>query len=191
MRDYRDAKLMAKALREGLKGQAGEITHSQALELVARQFDLPDWNVLAAKIAAAEAAPVRLASGAPIIRILDEEKARAFYLDGLGFTLEWEHRFEPGLPLYAQIRRDDLVLHLSGHAGDATPGATVYVDIRGLDAFHAEIIARGATRMGIDSDGPGGLRTLDVWDPFSNRLRFGEAPADRGDLAAAGYSSPE
>jgi len=35
-----------------------------------------------------------------IRRIFDEAKAREFYLDFLGFTLDWEHRFEDGLPLY-------------------------------------------------------------------------------------------
>jgi hypothetical protein len=31
----------------------------------------------------------------PILRIFSEEKAREFYLEYLGFTLDWEHRFEP------------------------------------------------------------------------------------------------
>ncbi len=31
----------------------------------------------------------------PIFRIFSVEKAREFYLDFLGFTLDWEHRFEP------------------------------------------------------------------------------------------------
>ena len=69
---------------------------------------------------------MRLAPAIPIIRILSEDKAREFYLDFLGFTLQWEHRFEPGFPLYAQIRRSDLTLHLSEHHGDGTPGATVF-----------------------------------------------------------------
>ncbi len=36
----------------------------------------------------------------PILRIFDEEKAREFYVDFLGMSLEWAHRFEPGLPIY-------------------------------------------------------------------------------------------
>jgi hypothetical protein len=41
----------------------------------------------------------------PILRILDERKAKEFYLEFLGFTLDWEHRFEPGLPLYLQVSK--------------------------------------------------------------------------------------
>lgn len=39
----------------------------------------------------------------PIMRIFDEQKARDFYLGFLGMTLDWEHRFEPGYPLYMQV----------------------------------------------------------------------------------------
>ena len=36
----------------------------------------------------------------PILRMFDEAKAREFYLEFLGFNVEFEHRFEPGTPLY-------------------------------------------------------------------------------------------
>jgi hypothetical protein len=54
MRDFRDAKAMAHALRDALKNRAVEITHSEALELVAKAFGYDNWNILAAKIEAAE-----------------------------------------------------------------------------------------------------------------------------------------
>ena len=57
MRDFRDAKAMAQTLREALKGKSVSISHSESLELIARSFGLPDWNYLAAKIQASEAAP--------------------------------------------------------------------------------------------------------------------------------------
>ncbi len=39
--------------------------------------------------------------------------------------MKWEHRFEPGLPLYARVRRDQAVLDLSEHHGDGTFGNTL------------------------------------------------------------------
>ena len=39
----------------------------------------------------------------PILRIFDEAKAREFYLEFLGFAVDWEHRFTPDLPLYMQV----------------------------------------------------------------------------------------
>ena len=54
MRDFRDAKTMAHALRDALKSRAVETTHSEALELIARAFGYQNWNILSAKIDAAE-----------------------------------------------------------------------------------------------------------------------------------------
>ena len=50
------------------------------------------------------------------------EKAREFYIEFLGFAVDWEHRFEGVAPVYMQVSRGNLVLHLSEHHGDACPG---------------------------------------------------------------------
>jgi hypothetical protein len=52
MRDFRDAKAMAYALRNG--GKTVEITHSECLELIAKVFGCESWNVLSAKIEATQ-----------------------------------------------------------------------------------------------------------------------------------------
>jgi hypothetical protein len=54
MRDFRDAKTMAHALREALKSKAVETTHSECLELIAKAFGNDNWNVLSAKIEATD-----------------------------------------------------------------------------------------------------------------------------------------
>lgn len=53
MRDFRDAKAMARALRDPLKAKTVEITHSECLELIAKAFGYENWNILAAKVEAA------------------------------------------------------------------------------------------------------------------------------------------
>ena len=78
----------------------------------------------------------------PILRIFDEAKAREFYVDFLGFTVDFEHRFEPGAPLYMQVSRGDCLLHLSEHHGDSSPGAKVRIAIDDVDALHAELIGK-------------------------------------------------
>jgi hypothetical protein len=50
MRTFRDAKAMAKTLRQGLSERDVGLSHSDCLELVARQFGLADWNTMAAAI---------------------------------------------------------------------------------------------------------------------------------------------
>jgi hypothetical protein len=54
MRDFRDAKVMARALRDALKAKAIEITHTEALELIAKAFGYENWHILSAKIEEAE-----------------------------------------------------------------------------------------------------------------------------------------
>lgn len=185
MRTYRDAKLMTKALREALAPQA-VLSHAQALEIVARQFGYDDWNILAAKIGEAgkgdgedklPASPdgVSLGMGIPILRIFDLEKAREFYLGFLGFSMDWDHRYGENFPIYMQVSRSGLKLHLSEHHGDASPGSTVFVWMQGVDAYRAELIGKSYpySKPGIQEEGPGG-RMLEVPDPFGNRIRFCE-----------------
>ncbi len=59
----------------------------------------------------------------PILRSFDEAKAREFYVGWLGFTIDWEHRFEPDTPLYMQVSRDGIGLHISHHHGDGSPAS--------------------------------------------------------------------
>ena len=115
----------------------------------------------------------------PILRIFDVAKAREFYLGFLGFTVDWEHRFEPELPLYMQVSLGTLILHLSEHHGDGCPGSTVFVRVRGLAAYHAELIAKRYSYMrpGLERGEDGSL-SVHVIDPFGNRLRFDEAAGD-------------
>jgi ribosomal protein S1 len=63
MRDFRDAKAMARTLREALAGKDMKISNSEALELTAKMLGQRDWNTLAAAIEGArlrEAAWTRL-----------------------------------------------------------------------------------------------------------------------------------
>lgn len=118
------------------------------------------------------AVPSKLGAPIPILRIFDEAKAREFYVGFLRFEVDWEHRFEPGLPLYMSISRDGCVLHLSEHHGDATPGSALRIPVCDIDALHAGLAAEPYkfARPGIE-DRPWG-RDMSVTDPFGNRLVF-------------------
>jgi catechol 2,3-dioxygenase-like lactoylglutathione lyase family enzyme len=115
----------------------------------------------------------------PILRMFDIAKAREFYVGFLGFAVDFEHRFEPDLPLYLQVSRGECRLHLSEHHGDCAPGAGIRIAIEGIDAFHAELSSKqyGYARPGIEST-PWGTREMRVTDPFANRLIFVDAPAE-------------
>lgn len=167
-----DAKAAARALRRSLATTGIEISHSRALESVAHQLGFTDWNTAAARLASH-----RPGTGAavPLLRIQDEQTARRFYVDFLGFEPCWEHRFAPGLPLYLRLRRDATLVDLTEHHGDGTPGTVVWVPVDDVRALQAELAERPHPRVnpGIDADAPGGP-TLEVTDPFGNVLRFCE-----------------
>ena len=112
----------------------------------------------------------------PILRIFDEAKAREFYLGFLGFSVVFEHRFEAGLPLYLGVRRDACVLHLSEHHGDASPGASMRIEVSDVDALCAELLAKAYkyARPSVAAM-PWGTRDMAVADPFGNRLTFTSA----------------
>jgi catechol 2,3-dioxygenase-like lactoylglutathione lyase family enzyme len=120
--------------------------------------------------------PIAHLATIPILRSFDEAKAREFYIDWLGFTVDWEHRFEPELPLYMQVSRDGVVFHISEHHGDGSPGAHVRVNIKGVREYHAELIGKKYknNRPGLERPEWGGIE-FTVIDPVNNRIAFAEA----------------
>ena len=84
-----------------------------------------------------------MATMKPVLRIFDYGKAIAFYVHWLGFTVDWEHRFEDGMPVYLQVSRGDIVLHLSEHSGDGTPGSHVFIDdFKDLATYHQQLLQK-------------------------------------------------
>ena len=54
MLTHKDAKMMARSLRDALGSRNVLLSHSDCLEIVARQFGPADWNTLVAKLPAEE-----------------------------------------------------------------------------------------------------------------------------------------
>jgi mannose-6-phosphate isomerase-like protein (cupin superfamily) len=103
----------------------------------------------------------------PIFRVADAAAAVSWYAK-LGFRKVSEHRFEPGLPAYVIIARDDVWLHLSEHLGDASPGGIAYLWVEDVDSI--------ADDFGVEvEDNPWG-RDIELCDPDRNRLRIGTHP---------------
>lgn len=111
----------------------------------------------------------------PILRIFDVEKARQFYVSFLGFTIDWEHHFTDDSPIYMQISRGSLSLHLTEHHGDCCPGAKVFIQMTGIEQFHQEITSKGYRYMtpAIEETFYN-AKCVQVIDPFGNRLSFNE-----------------
>jgi hypothetical protein len=111
----------------------------------------------------------------PVLRIFDYAKAKEFYIDWLEFKIDWEHRFEENSPLYIQISREHITLHLSEHHGDANPGAKVFIEFSNIADYHHLL-----TNKNYKFNKPGLEKShwdticMEVIDPFGNKLLFNE-----------------
>jgi catechol 2,3-dioxygenase-like lactoylglutathione lyase family enzyme len=119
----------------------------------------------------------RVTSVIPILRMYDVEATTRFYVEYLGCSLDWQAG-EGDQPVYLQVSRGELRLHLSSHHDDGTPGTAVLVMTPDLDGLHAELHERGYPFLnpGIEP-GPSGGREMQLIDPASNRIRFYEPAA--------------
>ncbi|HET9342578.1 MAG TPA: glyoxalase superfamily protein [Candidatus Eremiobacteraceae bacterium] len=111
----------------------------------------------------------------PVLRMFDVAKAREFYIDYLGFKVEFEHRFNDNAPLFMGISRDGLMLYLSEHHGDGSPGVHLIVETTGVDDLLEELKAKHYRYMnpGIQEQ-EWGSRELGVVDPSGNKIYFSE-----------------
>ena len=107
----------------------------------------------------------------PALQISSWNDSRQFYIEGLRFAVDWQHRFESGFPLFIQISRGDLTLYLSEHTGDCEVGGLVYLYVEDVDAWHRQVVANG-----IDAPPPEnqefGLRDFRVRDCDGNQLNI-------------------
>jgi hypothetical protein len=110
----------------------------------------------------------------PVLRIFDGVKAREFYIGFLGFKIDFEHRFEPDLPLFMQISLGEIILYLSEHHGDCSPGGKVVIETTGLTAYRDDLMAKkyGYARPGLVQQP--WATTMTIADPFFNHIEFSE-----------------
>lgn len=109
----------------------------------------------------------------PALRFVDEVATRAFYVDGLGFRVDWEHRFGPAMPLFMGMSRDGMTLYLTQHAGDAQPGGLVYFYVDDVDGWFRAIAATGKVALRhTPEDMPWGNREVHLTDPAGNHVRL-------------------
>ena len=108
----------------------------------------------------------------PALRITNYARSKAFYVEGLGFKVEGEHRFEPHFPVFMSISRDGMEIYLSGHAGDCQVGGLVHFYVPDVDACYAEFRNRQIAVREPPSESLEGMRDMTVVDPDGNQLRF-------------------
>lgn len=111
----------------------------------------------------------------PILRIFDYQKTLEFYMDWLGFEIAWEHRFEENMPAYIEVKKDNIILHLTEHHGDASPGSSIFIWGEGIADYHKELIDKNYkyNRPGLEKTFYDAV-SFTVNDPFGNKIIFNE-----------------
>lgn len=113
---------------------------------------------------------------APILHVADARASVKWYA-GLGFEVESEHFFGPGMPLYVRLRRGPAQLHLSEHRLDGGPVTHMYLYVDDVDSD----VPAGT----VAEDCPWGMREARLTDPDGNVVRVG-SPLRKPDPAAPG-----
>lgn len=108
----------------------------------------------------------------PQLRITNAERSLAFYVDSLGFKVDWQHQFESGYPLFFQITRDGQTIFLSEHSGDCEVGGAIYFRVPDARACYEEFLQRGVTTTKAPENTPWGTCEFLLTDPDGNKLRF-------------------
>lgn len=109
---------------------------------------------------------------APVFVVRDIDARVAWYCDVMGFDVAFLYG-EPAF--YAGVCRGDVTIHMQlARPGTRQPGqSAANIFTADVDAFYAEISARGATALSLPDDRPYGMRDFDILDPDGNSLCFG------------------
>ena len=101
----------------------------------------------------------------PILHVKDGYEAAKWYAR-LGFAIDGEYRFAPGMPLNPFLGRGDIHLHLSEHKGDARPNTLLYFYFFDVDQI--------ASEFGAEIQDQPWAREVSLTDPDGCRIRIGE-----------------
>lgn len=106
----------------------------------------------------------------PVLGVDDIAAAVTFYRNVLGFAEGWSRGSPPAL---VQVARDDIEVHLARRSESASARANF--SVQGVDAYFAEVRARGGKIVASIGDRPSGMRDFVVADPAGNMLKIGRA----------------
>ena len=111
--------------------------------------------------------PKQFIQGAPVLHVPNVEATARYYRDVLGFTYDF------GDDTYAVVWRDNSAIHFV--KDDRPPsGVHLFQWVRDIDAYHKEMVNRGAEIFRAPSNRPYGLRECAVKDINGVEIIFGQ-----------------
>jgi uncharacterized glyoxalase superfamily protein PhnB len=112
-----------------------------------------------------------------VLAVQDLETSVRYYQEKLGFTSDW------AVGGWRQLSRDNFVVMLGECSDDVAAFDTRnhayfgYVDVEGVDALHAELVAKGVEIHYPLQSQPWGQREFGIRTVDGHRIIFGEALA--------------
>ena len=111
--------------------------------------------------------PRQFIQGAPVLHVPDVTATAAYYRDVLGF--QWDAGNED----YSVVWRDNSAIHFV--KDDRAPsGIHLFQWVRDVDAYHREIVDRGAEVTVEPADRPYDIRDFSIRDPNGIDVVFGQ-----------------
>jgi len=113
----------------------------------------------------------------PVLRVFDYAKAIEFYIDWLGFKIDWEERPDDG-PFQVRISLNEIILHLIEYRDAGSHGAWVIIsEFKNMVPYRKIISMKNSPFKRPDlrkvPHEPNAI-SMTVADPFFNRIEFRE-----------------
>ncbi|MBT3603969.1 MAG: hypothetical protein HN521_12985 [Candidatus Latescibacteria bacterium] len=108
----------------------------------------------------------------PVLRIGNYEEAVSYYVDYLGFRINFEWRHHANFPIYMGISKGDLALHLTEHEGDVHFGTGTLMDVDNISLLYKDLLNRKPKMTEELINQPWKKTELHLRDPFENLLIF-------------------
>ena len=123
-----------------------------------------------------DAATARLRPHGYVLAVHDLPREAAYYVDQLGFALEWDDADN-----WRGLIRDDVRM-MFGRCPDTIPAADLgdhsyfaFISTPDVDALPREFVARGADILAEPKDKPWGWREMPVRTPEGFRIMFAQS----------------
>jgi uncharacterized glyoxalase superfamily protein PhnB len=105
----------------------------------------------------------------PVVPIREYGKAKDYYVNQLGFKIDWEIK-DGDLPVFLQVTRDGQSLYLTQNPKDGEPPVSVYLYVPDVDAWCGVTQKLGMDAEEPPDEQPWGNREARYRDPFGNWL---------------------
>ncbi len=111
-----------------------------------------------------------LKSAIPVLLIIDLEKSLSFYIDILGFELDWTWRDTDGTT-FQQISQGRVRLYLKQVQAISVPGC-LYLYVDDVDRWHQRLLQKNQPVDTLPSAKPWGNREMCLSDPDGNKVHI-------------------